>query len=64
VPLDSITPINNPHYRVNNNGEAEYTGWISTRVLNTNKSVKLPFRVDIEFKILDLDERYGYGDSE
>jgi len=64
VPLDSITPINNPHYRVNNNGEAEYTGWISTRVLNTNKSVKLPFRVDIEFKILGLDERYGYGDSE
>lgn len=64
VPLDSITPINNPHYRVLENGEAEYTGWISTRVLNTNVSVKLPFRVDIEFRIAGLDERFGYGDSE
>ncbi len=64
VPLDSITLINNPHYRVLENGEAEYTGWISTRVLNTNVSVKLPFRVDIEFRIAGLDERFGYGDSE
>jgi len=64
VPLASITPINNPHYRVNENGEAEYTGWISTRVLNTNVSVKLPFRVDIEFRLAGLDERFGYGDCE
>jgi DNA-binding transcriptional MerR regulator len=64
VPLDSLTPINNPHYRVNDGGEAEYTGWISTRVLNTNVAVKLPFRVDIEFRLAGLDERFGYGDCE
>ena len=44
--------------------KAEYTGWISTRVLNTNVSVKIPFRVDIEFRIAGSDERFGYGDSE
>jgi DNA-binding transcriptional MerR regulator len=64
VPLDKLTPINNPHYRILDNGEAEYTGWISTRVLNTNVAVKLPFRVDIEFRLEGSDERFGYGDSE
>lgn len=64
VPLDKITPINHPHYRVLENGEAEYTGWISTRVLNTNVSVKLPFRVDIEFRLAGDDEKFGYGDHE
>lgn len=64
VPLDKLTPINNPHYRVLENGEAEYTGWISTRVLNTNIAVKLPFRVDITFRLAGGDEQFGYGDSE
>lgn len=64
VPLDKLTPINRPHYRVMNNGEVEYTGWISTRVLGTNVAVKLPFRADIEFRLAGGDERFGYGDSE
>lgn len=64
VALDKITPINDPHYRVLDSGEAEYTGWISTRTLNTNVSVKLPFRVDIDFRIPMDDEQFGYGDSE
>lgn len=64
VPLDKLTPVNNPHYRILDNGEAEYTGWISTRVLNTNVAVKLPFRVEIEFRLEGNDERFGYGDSE
>lgn len=64
VPLDMLTPINGPHYRVLDTGEAEYTGWISTRVLNTNVSVKLPFRVDIEFRVDEEGERFGYGDAE
>lgn len=64
VALDKITPINNPHYRILENGEAEYTGWISTRVLNTNVSVKLPFRVDMEFRLGENDERFGYGSEE
>ena len=51
VPLDSITPVNGPHYQILENGEAKYIGWIRTRVLDTNVSVKLPYRVDITFKI-------------
>lgn len=64
VPLDKITPINGPHYQVLDSGEAEYIGWISTRTLNTNVSVKLPFRVDIDFRVPMDDEQFGYGDSE
>lgn len=64
VPLDKLIPINNPHYRVLESGEVEYTGWISTRVLSTDTTVKLPFRVDIEYRV-DFDSMgYGYGDSE
>ncbi|MDR1117188.1 MAG: MerR family transcriptional regulator [Oscillospiraceae bacterium] len=64
VPIDKLTPINNPHYKVLENGEAEYTGWISTRVLSTNVEVKLPFRVDVEFRCVSTGERFSYGDSE
>ncbi len=64
VPMDGLTPINHPHYRVTENGEAEYTGWISSRVLGTKVAVKLPYRVDIEFRIPGNDERFGYGDNE
>ena len=64
VALDRVTPINNPHYRILENGEAEYTGWISTRVLNTNVSVRLPFRVDMEFRLGENDERFGYSSEE
>ncbi|MDD5603243.1 MAG: MerR family transcriptional regulator [Eubacteriales bacterium] len=63
VSLDKLTPINNPHYRVMENGEVEYTGWISTRVLNTNVEVKLPFRIDVEFRIGD-GARFGFGATE
>ena len=55
VKLDQLTPINNPHYKVLKNGEIEYTGYILTRVLNTNVAVRLPFRVDIEFRIGDVE---------
>lgn len=64
VALDKITPVNAPHYRVLDSGEAEYTGWISTRTLNTNVFVKLPFRVDMDFRVPMNDERFSYGDSE
>ena len=50
VPLDKLTPVNNPHYRMTENNEAEYIGWIIRSVLNTNVLVKLPFRVDLEFR--------------
>lgn len=63
VALDKLTPINNPHYRVMENGEVEYIGWISSRVLSTNVEVKLPFRVDVEFRIGD-DALFGFGATE
>ena len=64
VPLDSITPINSPHYKVLDDGTAEFICWISTRALGTNVSVRLPFRVDMEFMLVGGDEQYGYGDHE
>ena len=53
VPLDSLMPINNPHYRMTENGEVEYISWITSRLLNTNVEVKLPFRVEITFRLGD-----------
>jgi DNA-binding transcriptional MerR regulator len=53
VDLSKLIPINNPHYKILQTGEVEYTGWISTRVLSANVNVKLPFRVDIEFRVGD-----------
>ena len=64
VPLDSVTLINHPHYKVLDDGTAEFICWISTRALNTNVSVRLPFRVDMEFMLAGGDEQYGYGDHE
>lgn len=64
VPLDGLTPINGPHYRVTEAGEAEYTGWVTTRVLSTNVNVTLPFRVDLEFRYDEKSGRYGYDGDE
>jgi len=62
VPFNTLKPINNPNYRILDNGELEYTGWISTRVLSTKIKVKLPFRVDIEFKV-GVYKGYGANDE-
>lgn len=64
VPLDKLTPINSPHYRMTENGEAEYTGWIGTRVLNTNIFVKFPFQVDVEWRTDFTRGEFGYGGGE
>lgn len=64
VPLEELTPIHNPHYKVLENGEAEYICWISDRRLSTGVSVKIPFRVDLEFKVEDESERFGFGSGE
>ena len=63
VPLDNLVPINNPYYKVLETGEVEYISWISTRVLSTNVAVKLPFRVDVEFRVGDGAE-YAAGTTE
>lgn len=63
VPLDTITPVNGPYYRVLESGDAEYVGWISTRVLRTNVRVRLPYRVDIEFALTG-GGGFDYGTSE
>lgn len=64
IPLTEVTPIYYPHYEVLETGEAEYICWISARTLSTNVSVKIPFRVDMEFKAEDKSERFGYGCDE
>ena len=64
VPVDRLIPINNPHYRVTEQGEAEYISWISTRVLSTDVRVKLPFRVDISFRLGEDSGGYGHGRNE
>jgi len=64
VVLGKMTPINSPHYKVLDTGEIEYVAWISTRLLGTNVSVKLPYRVDIEVKMPMNDMAFGDGDSE
>jgi len=62
--MDKLVPINHPHYRVTDDGEAEFISWISTRVLSTNIFVKLPYRLDIEFKLGADSGGYGYGSKD
>lgn len=64
IPLSEISPVNNPHYKVLETGEAEFIGWIAARKLSTNVSVRIPFRVDIEFMADRESERFGYGSDE
>lgn len=64
VDLTKVTPVHDPHYRVLDNGEAEFICWISTRMLNTNVAVKLPFRVDVEFLAESKSETFGHGADE
>ena len=53
VKLDKMTQThaNNSYFHINKDGEAEYIGWILRAVLNTHISVKLPFRIDMEFRL-------------
>lgn len=64
VAMDKMIPLNAPHYRVTEEGEAEYISWISTRVLSTGVAVKLPFRVDIEFRIGEESGGWGHDKNE
>lgn len=64
IPLSEISPVNNPYYKVLETGEAEFIGWIAARKLSTNVSVRIPFRVDIEFMADRESERFGYGCDE
>ncbi len=64
IPMDKLEPVFDPYYRVNENGEAEYIAYIDKRLLSTNVRVKIPFRVDIEFKVDEISGRFGYGSDE
>lgn len=64
VDFHKITTIYDPHYKVLENGEAEFNCWISPRMLNTNTMIKIPFRVDIEFLAESKSEAFGYGADE
>lgn len=64
VAMDKLIPLNGPHYRVTEQGEAEYISWITMRSLSTNVAVTVPFRVDIEFRIGEESGGYGHGCNE
>lgn len=64
IPIESLTPLFGPHFRINEAGEGEYIAWISPRVLSTNVAVALPFRVDIAFRVEDESAGFGYGSDE
>ena len=51
VPLDKMTPINGPRYEVLENGEVVYESWLMRMMICTNINVRLPFRVDIDFRM-------------
>ena len=54
VPLDKLTPIKTSggyiKYETLPTGEAVFSTYVGTRYLSTNIEVKLPFRVDFNFK--------------
>lgn len=64
VKMDKLIPVLYPYYHVNELGEAEYIAYIDKRVLSTDIQVKLPFRVDIEFKVDYESYQFGYGSTE
>jgi len=64
VDFRKITPVNSPHFKILENGEAEFISWISKRYLDTNVAVRLPFRVDIEFMAEEKSEEYLWGTTE
>lgn len=64
IPMDGFEPILSPHYRVNADGEAEFIPSIDKRLLSTKTAVRIPFRVDITFRIDDLSATFAHGSDE
>lgn len=64
VDFHKITPLYSPHFRIMENGEAEFIAWISERMLDTNVAVRLPFRMDMEFLAEEESEKYLWGTTE
>ncbi len=64
IPMDGFEPILAPHYRVNADGEAEFIPWIDKRRLSTKTAVRVPFRVDITFRIDDSSATFAHGSDE
>lgn len=64
IPMDGFTPLMNPRYRMTETGEAEYMASIPQRVLSTEVPVRIPFRVDVEFRLDESTFTYANGSSE
>ena len=62
--LAKLTPGDYTHYRITGDGEAEFIGWIIRGILNTNISVRPPFRVDIEYRQSDESALFFYHGDE
>lgn len=61
IRLAELTPIMDPRFAINENGEAEFASAITQRVLSTNIAVKIPFRVDFIFKTNNASVRLYHG---
>jgi hypothetical protein len=61
IDLTALTPIMNPRYEINSDGEAEFASAITQRVLSTSIKVKIPFRVDLVFKTNNASVRLYHG---
>lgn len=64
IPMDRFRPVLNPHYRLTESGEAEYVAHIDKRRLSTEIEVRIPYRVEIEFRSDEASERYSHGSDE
>lgn len=64
IRMDGLKPIMQPYYRVNEQGEAEYIPYIGARRLSTETEVRLPFCVDVEFRMDSTSAQYAWGADE
>lgn len=64
VPPDRLLPEPPWSYHVNDRREGEYIPVIDTHYLSTGVSVRLPFRVELEFRIDNTTAAFGYGADE
>lgn len=63
VLLGKLIPKGSPHYKILDSGELEYGTLMPQRFLFTDINVRLPFRVDVEYRA-DLESMRYYGDTE
>lgn len=64
IPPDKLLPVSDWSYRVNGKNEGVYIPVGNQHYLSTGVEVRLPFRIDINFKVDNATAAYGYGADE